>query len=390
MLNDIPHLMHRLDCNVVQVNPERSCGSAPLIWMQQGLPKRISSGRQVTAYKDCCRLGISSMSLGAAKYHHMRERLHQAAQAGFKGVEVFYPDLQALAEQEAGSVTTDSLLKAARVIKQICDESSLDVISLQPFMFYDGVEDKEEHKGKLHKMQQWFELAKVLGTDLICIPSNTEQEGVSAATTKVVNDMAEVAEMGLAEDPVIRFAYENLAWSSVNDTWEGIWEVVQKVDRPNFGMILDTFNIAGRVWADPSTPSGRTEHADQDLTTSLHRLIHTVDVNKVFLIQVIDGEKMQKPLVEGHPFQIEGHPSRMDWSRNARLFPLEESRGAYLPVLQITKAIVDSVPAGLGYAGWLSMELFSRTTQEKHESVPQEHAQRGSASWQKLSQKLSL
>ena len=330
------------------------------------------------------------MSLGAAEHHHMQEKLRQATAHGFKGIEVFYPDLQALAEQQAGNVTTESLLKAARTTKQMCDDNSLAVISLQPFMFYDGVEDKEEHSSKLHNMKQWFELARVLGTDLICIPSNTMEEGVSAAMNKVVKDMVEVAEMGLAEDPVIRFAYENLAWSRVNDTWEGIWEVVQKVDRPNFGMILDTFNIAGRVWADPTAPSGKTKNADRDLTASLHRLLQTVDVNKVFLIQVIDGERLQTPLVEGHPFQVEGHPSRMDWSRNARLFPLEQSRGAYLPVLQITKAIVDPVPAGLGYAGYLSMELFSRSTQETNKSVPEQHAQRGSESWQKLLKKLSL
>lgn len=326
------------------------------------------------------RLGISSMSLGTAEHHSLQQKLSQAAAHGFKGIEVFYPDLEALAQQQPGGATADNLVLAAHMIRQTCTDNMLEVISLQPFMFYDGLAAQEEHDCKLDKLKLWFGLAKALGTDLICIPSNTMQDGVSRELNDMVKDMVEVAEMGLAEDPVVRFAYENLAWSTVNDTWEGIWEIVQQVDRPNFGMILDTFNIAGRVWADPTAPSGKTEHADRDLAASLDRLVGTVDASKVFLIQVIDGEKMQQPLVEGHPFQVDGHPSRMDWSRNARLFPLEESRGAYLPVLQITKAIVGRSPSGLGYEGWLSMELFSRTTQSK--------LARGSLSWRTLSEKL--
>ena len=207
--------------------------------------------------------------------------------------------------------------------------------------------------------------------------------------TKIVQDMTEIAEMGLAQQPVVRFAYENLAWSTVNDTWDGIWEIVQAVDRPNFGMILDTFNIAGSVWADPTQPSGKTPTADADLHASLAKLVSSVDVSKVLYVQVVDAEKMQHPLVEGHPFQVEGHPSRMDWSRNARLFPLETSRGAYLPIEDIMKAIIRPAPHGLGYKGWMSMELFSRSTQDDNESVPKQHAQRGYASWQALDAALS-
>lgn len=248
-------------------------------------------------------------------------------------------------------------------------------------MFYDGLLSEDEHNSKLQKMKLWFKLVKRLGTDMISIPSNTMSDGV---TSKVVQDMVEVAEMGCKEEPVVRFAYENLAWSSMNDTWEGIWDVVKRVNKPNFGMILDTFNIAGRVWADPTAPPGKTAIADADLEASLQQLVQTVDVRKVFYIQVIDGEKMKDPLVEGHPFKVEGYPSRMDWSRNARSFPLEEDQGAYLPIVSIINAIVQPAPNGLGFEGWLSMEFFSRSTQDEQPSVPKQHACRGSQAWQKL------
>ena len=328
------------------------------------------------------------MSLGTAQHHTLEEKLHQAATHGFHGVEIFYLDLEALAKQQPGGATEASLLEAAEIVHQLCTDNKLEVISLQPFMFYDGLLSTDEHNSKLEKLQLWFRLAKRLGTELISIPSNTMEDNITSDSYQVVRDMIEIAEMGLKEQPVVRFAYENLAWSSVNDTWEGIWDVVQKVDRPNFGMILDTFNIAGKVWADPAATSGKTANADADLAGSLQRLKQTVDVKKIFYIQVIDGERMKQPLVEGHPFSVEGHPSRMDWSRNARLFPLGNDRGAYLPIVDIAKAIVLPAPSGLGFQGWLSMELFSRSTQDQHDCVPKQHAQRGSQAWQKLQEKL--
>lgn len=44
----------------------------------------------------------------------------------------------------------------------------------------------------------------------------------------------------------------------------------------------------------------------------------------------------------------------MSWSRNARLFALEEVRGGYLPVLEIAREIFCP-----GFHRWASLELFS-------------------------------
>ena len=186
--------------------------------------------------------------------------------------------------------------------------------------------------------------------------------------------------MGLAMNPPIRFAYESLCWSTRIDTWELCWEVVQRVDRPNFGMCLDTFNIAGRIWADPASPSGKTPNADAVLRASLNRMRATVDIKRVFFIQLVDAERMETPLVEGHPWHVESQPPRMSWSRNARLFAYEADRGGYLPVAEIARTILKD----LGYKGWVSMELFSRTMADPDPSVPADHAKRGIASWEKL------
>jgi 4-hydroxyphenylpyruvate dioxygenase len=171
------------------------------------------------------------------------------------------------------------------------------------------------------------------------------------------------------------------------DTWEAAWEVVRRVDRANFGICLDTFNIAGRVWADPSRPDGKVEgDADARLSESLDALVRTVDVSKVFYIQLVDAERLEAPLDQDHPYFGEGQPARMSWSRNARCFMGEEERGAYLPVWEVANAIVHK----LGYRGFVSMELFSRTMTDPDPSVPRQHAQRGMASWKKIREGLRL
>jgi 4-hydroxyphenylpyruvate dioxygenase len=162
--------------------------------------------------------------------------------------------------------------------------------------------------------------------------------------------------------------------------------VVKRVDRPNFGLCLDTFNIAGRVWADPSSPTGKTPNADTDLKVSLERMKTELDLSKVFYIQVVDAERMESPLVNGHPFHVDSQPPRMSWSRNARAFMYEFDRGAYLPVEDIAKVIID----GLGYKGFVSMELFSRTMSEKGERVPEDHARRGRDAWKTFENRLKL
>ncbi|MCJ1303853.1 hypothetical protein MMC08_006664 [Hypocenomyce scalaris] len=326
------------------------------------------------------------MSLGRAWAHQMPTKLDEAAAYGFKGIEIFYEDLEYLAKEQPGGLTIESQLQAAHIIRQLCDERDLEIIGLQPFMFYEGLLDSREHEAMISKMKFWFQLVKILGTRVIQIPSNFRQEGITGDVDVIVRDMVEVADLGLKEDPVVNFAYENIAWGTFIDTWEAVWEIVQRVDRPNFGMCLDTFNTVGRVYGDPSAPSGKTPNAEADLEASMARLVSTVDAKKVFYVQVVDAERMEMPLVVGHPWYVKEQPSRMSWSRNARLFAFEEDRGGYLPVVDVARAFIE----GLEFKGWVSMELFSRTMADPDPSVPREHAIRAAESWKKLKNELEL
>jgi 4-hydroxyphenylpyruvate dioxygenase len=336
------------------------------------------------------RPAILSASLGRAWEHDFEEKIRHCAKFGFEAIEVFYEDLEYLAKNLANSTeppSSDQLLHAAEHIHALCESLNLTVLGLQPFLFYEGLKDREQQKALIEKIKLWFRIAKALHTDTIQIPANfLPAEQLTGDIDQIVGDLLELAELGLREEPVVRFAYENLCWSTHADTWEKAWDVVQRVDRPNFGLCLDTFNIAGRVWADPASATGKTPNADADLKASMERMVRSVDLKKVFYIQVVDAERMESPLIKGHPFHDDKQPPRMSWSRNARTYMYEEDRGAYLPVEYVAKTIID----GLDYKGWVSMELFSRTMAEKGKDVPEQHARRGIEAWKKFETRLKL
>ncbi|KAK3362030.1 putative dehydroshikimate dehydratase [Lasiosphaeria ovina] len=336
-----------------------------------------------------CKLAISSMSLGRCfAGHSLARKLDAAQKYGYRGIELFHEDLADIADRlsrdppSRAGPSAAAQLAAARKIRHMCKARGLDIVCLQPFMHYDGLLDRTEHERHLQKLDLWIKLAHELETDLIQIPANfLPAEHVTEDLDLIVADLREVADIGLQATPPIRFAYESLCWSTRVDRWELCWEVVQRVDSPNFGMCLDTFNIAGRIYADPAAVSGRTPDAEEAVRRSISALVSQVDVSKVFYVQVVDAERLREPLLPGHPYYHPDQPTRMSWSRNCRLFYGEKQYGAYLPVREISWAFFH----GLGFEGWVSLELFNRRMSDEGPEVPEELARRGAISWAKLS-----
>ncbi|KAI0881387.1 xylose isomerase-like protein [Annulohypoxylon maeteangense] len=335
-----------------------------------------------------CKLAITSMSLGRCSAgHSLVHKLDMACLYGYRGIELFYEDLLDIAQQVPGNSTTDKELEAAHIIRRLCQERRLAIVCLQPFAHYEGLLDRQAHGGRIEQLLFWFQLAIALGTDMVQIPSNFLPSSELSEDSRVaVEDLREVADLGLQQKPPIRFVYEALCWGTRCNLWEQSWDIVQAVDRPNFGLCLDTFNIAGRIYADPSSPTGRTPNCDQAVEGSIAHLIATIDIQKVFYVQVVDAERLTEPLIQGHEFYNADQPARMSWSRNCRLFYGEKDRGAYLPVIEISRAIFH----GLGFEGWVSMELFNRRMSDEDEAVPHELASRGAVAWMKLVKDMKL
>jgi 4-hydroxyphenylpyruvate dioxygenase len=335
-------------------------------------------------------LATASSSLGKPQAgHYIKTILDAAAVNGIKGIEICYEALLSHAASLGPaafpeSVGEPSILQAAKDIKEQCNALDLVVIVLQPFASYEGLIDAEKHRRAVRRWSHWLAVTRALGCDTIQMPSNFELVGTTGDFDKIVADLIEIADLALAQSPPVRIAYEAVAWGTHFDLWEQSWDIVNAVDGPNFGLCLDTFHIAGRVWGDPTSAEGMTSDADVELAASMSRLVRHVDVTKVFYVQLSDAEKLSVPLAPGHPLCVEGQPCRMTWSRAARLFPCEKHLGGYLPVLEIAHAIVNR----LGYRGWISMEIFSRHLSERHANIPTVYAKRAALSYQAVYEKL--
>lgn len=150
-----------------------------------------------------------------------------------------------------------------------------------------------------------------------------------------------------------KLAYENWAWSTHAPDWKDVWEIVQKVDLPNVGLCLDTFQTGGGELGDPTTQSGMVEDVSKEelqkrFDRSLNELRETVPSDKIYLLQISDAYKPKQPFSKG-PDESGTRPKGR-WSHDFRPLPFN---GGYLPVVEVTKAVLKT-----GFRGWFSYEVF--------------------------------
>lgn len=141
-----------------------------------------------------------------------------------------------------------------------------------------------------------------------------------------------------------------MCWGTHVYAWQQSWDLVSCVDRPNFGLVLDTFHIAGWDFADPFLPSFERVDGDERLENSLEEL-KRIDPAKIFFVQVADGARPEKPITStsDSPYYDPALPSRMSWSRHCRVYPFEEGAGGgFLPIEPILEAII-----GTGFQGYM-------------------------------------
>ena len=129
---------------------------------------------------------------------------------------------------------------------------------------------------------------------------------------------------------------------------------MQKVDRQNVGLCLDTFQTGGSEWADPTTLSGlvETEGSREEMEMKFHKSLNNlsrmVPAEKIFLLQISDAYKPTVPFDSG--VDESGLRPRGRWSMAYRPWPFD---GGYLPVTEFAKAVLRT-----GFRGYFSMEIF--------------------------------
>lgn len=248
------------------------------------------------------------------------EKLHAIADAGFDGVEIMDADLIAAHE-------------SPEEIRALCGRLGLSIDLFQPFRDVEGVTE-EVFAETLRRARAKFEVMNRLGTDLLLVCSN-------AGTATIDDDEVAARQLGefadLAAEYGIRIAFEALAWGRYVMDYRHSWRLVERADRPNLGVCLDSFHILSRA----NEPAG----------------IELIPGEKIFFLQLADAPVLDMDL--------------LSWSRHHRLFPGE---GHFdLP------GFLGHVLAA-GYRGPVSLEVFNDTFRQTDVARTADHARR-SLTW---------
>ncbi|KAJ5382885.1 hypothetical protein N7517_000796 [Penicillium concentricum] len=300
-------------------------------------------------------LAYASCSIGSSS-DTLPRKLQAISKAGFTSIELSFPDILEYAEHLQGKhISSDSfseLVNVSDAIRDLCQANSLTIMMLQPFTNFEGwPRGTAERENAFATARAWIEIMKVLGTDMLQVgATDIPPDKISTTREAVVSDLRELADM-LAKHN-FRLAYENWCWSTHAPGWKDAWEIVSAVDRPNIGLCLDTFQIAGSEWADPTTESGVIEEVPygvlrENFAASMDELARTIPPEKIYLLQISDAYRMSPPLTTE---PIEGLRPRGQWSHDYRPMPYD---GGYLPIEDVAKAVLKT-----GFRGWFSMEIF--------------------------------
>ncbi|KAJ9663443.1 hypothetical protein H2201_005651 [Coniosporium apollinis] len=301
-------------------------------------------------------VSYASVSIGYKEEHTLPKKLEAISAAGFQAIELGFPDLLSFAslylKKEVGPKDWDDLCTAAKVVKSQCDAKGLKILILQPFSNFEGwSEGSDERKDAFDRAKGWIKIMEACGTDMLQVgSSDSPAEKIGTDRNRFVSDLRELADM-LAEHG-FRMAYENWCWSTHAPDWKDVWDIVQKVDRPNVGLCLDTFQTAGGEWGDPTTESGMLEGDPKEVEKKFHKsldeLSKTVPKDKIYFLQISDAYKPKEPLSKD--VDESGLRPRGRWSHDFRLPPFQ---GGYLPVVDVTRAVLRT-----GFRDWFSYEVF--------------------------------
>ncbi|KAF4555903.1 3-dehydroshikimate dehydratase-like protein 3 [Elsinoe fawcettii] len=317
------------------------------------------------------KLALSTTCLGLHPNHHLEDKLEAAARYGFKGIEIVYADLENYSRRHG-----ISLQKAADKIAYLCKHHDLHVLSLCPFENFEG--SSSPLNQRLQEAKRWLEIANGLGAAHMQVPAQYRPDAIGDEST-IVAELQALSDLASSMDPPIKIAYEPMSWSIYHSLWQEALRLCDAVDRSNFGLCVDTFHIASRIWGDPYAQDGMQKDGPRRLEYSLRRFVADVPMEKLFYIQLSDGEKLDPPFSETHPWYAEGEAAEFSWSKHGRPFPLETQFGGYFPVKEMLKAwLID-----MNYQGWISFETFDERMREEGFKL-REGARRAEQSWQLL------
>lgn len=304
--------------------------------------------------------GIATLSLGNSRKHRLAPRVEAAAKAGYQWIDLFDECWAAYLEEHGLSgdqlwEPTAKNLQVAHKLGNLVKALGMRIACTQPLRKIEGIKNPAERRDALNLVAKRFPFMRAFDTDLVFMCANIRtDDGVTSDLKTVARDLAELGDMAADYSKadggrMLKIGYEGLSWATRN-TWSSSWEAVRFANRPNVGLIVDAFNVLAVEFADPYNPAGhgRIYSTFEDsigiLTNSLASLVASVPGDRIFFFQCGDAELMD-PATFLPPVDAET-PALLPWSRGHRLYPLEQSRGAYMPVELVAAAVLAT-----GYQG---------------------------------------
>jgi 4-hydroxyphenylpyruvate dioxygenase len=227
------------------------------------------------------------------------DKLRAAHDAGFQQVELWRQDVEASGGDTAG-------------IKTLLQKLPVGLTDYQVLLDFDGAPDSIR-EDKRHEALRMLDTAVALGATLLLTPACTHKECVGE---RIEEDLRWLARQ--AGQRGLRIAYEGMAWSTKINNTADAWKMVQRVNEPNLGLVVDAFHIFVR------------QRTVADL--------HGIPMDKIFLVQLSDLSEQPDP------------ENLIDTARHRRLLP---GQGKF-PIHTLIEYLQEQ-----GYTGPLGLEVFS-------------------------------
>ena len=229
----------------------------------------------------------------------LEEKLHAMAAAGFTHTEFMSRDLF---ENLRGPEYTLGVLK----------DSGLKISCFQLVRDYEGA-PRHEIPQRLGVIEQILDQVQLVGADVLIACSNTAANSIGEPDV-LAEDLLKLAE--LAKSRGVRIAFESLGWGRWLSDYRQAWQLIQRIDHPNLGVMLDSSHI------------GSLGHPMDGILD--------IDPAKIFLAEVAD-----LPI------------TRLDIAEQSRFYRLLPGEG----MLELGDFVKNL--KSIGYQGVYSLEVFN-------------------------------
>ncbi len=248
------------------------------------------------------RRSIATVSLSGT----LPEKLEAISAAHFDGVEIFENDLTFYAG-------------TPRHIRTMANDLGLSIDLFQPFRDFEGVSEAQ-FQANLLRAEKKFDLMGELGVNLILVCSNVSPHAINDDSL-VAAQLHSLAERAARHG--IKVGFEALAWGQNINRFDHAWNIVEKVDHPHLGLIIDSFHTL----ALPYDWSG----------------LKDLPGERIFFMQIADAPRLDM--------------ATLMLSRHYRCLPGQGE-------LDVSGFVAAALEAG--YTGTMSLEIFN----DSHRSAP--------------------